>query len=108
MGLFFYVPRGQVLPVGTLLGVYSGQSGESLKIRYKEAQKIFRASDYVVDHSPSFYVVDGKNGNMICGPARSNDNFDIVSTVTLLTTHSTSEWNSSRMPPCRRVTTKPS
>jgi hypothetical protein len=69
MGLFFYVPR-QVLPTGTLLGVYSGRSGESLKIKYKEAQKLFRASDYVVDHSPSSYVVDG--------PARSNDNVDIV------------------------------
>jgi hypothetical protein len=29
-------------------------------------------------HSPSsYYVIDGQNGNMICGPARSNDNFDI-------------------------------
>jgi hypothetical protein len=77
-GLFFYVPRGQVLPAVTLLGVYSGRSGESLKIKYKEAQKLFRASDYVVAHSPSSYVVDGQNGNTICGPARSNDNFDIV------------------------------
>jgi hypothetical protein len=33
MGLFFYVPRGQVLPAGTLPGVYSGRSGESLKIK---------------------------------------------------------------------------
>jgi hypothetical protein len=78
MGLFFYVPRGKVLPTGTLLGVYLGRSGESLKIKYKEAQKLFRASNYVVDHSPSSYVVDGQNGNMICGPAHSNDNFDIV------------------------------
>jgi hypothetical protein len=78
MGLFFYTPRGQVLPAGTLLGVYSGRSDKSLKIKYKEAQKLFRASDYVVDHSPSSYVVDGKNRNTICGPARSNDNFDIV------------------------------
>jgi hypothetical protein len=31
-----------------------------------------------VDHSPSSYVVDGQNGNTICGPASSNDNFDIV------------------------------
>jgi hypothetical protein len=67
-----------VLPAGTLLGVYSGRSGESLKIKYKEAQKFFRASDYVVDHSPSSYVVHGRNGNTICGPARSNDNFDSV------------------------------
>jgi hypothetical protein len=78
MGLFFSVPQGQVLPAGTLLGVYLGRSGESLKIKYKEALKLFRASEYVVDHSPFSYVVDGQHGNTICGPARSNDNFDIV------------------------------
>jgi hypothetical protein len=58
--------------------ICSGLSGESLKIKYKEAQQLFQASDYIVDHSPSSYAVDGQNGNTICGPARTNNNFDIV------------------------------
>jgi hypothetical protein len=103
MGLFLYVPRGQVLPAGTLLVVHSG-SGESLKIKYKEAQKLFRASVYVVDHSPSSYVVDGENKSTICAPMTTLT----LSTVTLHTTHSTSKWKSSRISPCRRVITNPS
>jgi hypothetical protein len=107
MGLFFYVPRGrQVLPTGSLLGMYSGRSGESLKIKYKEAQKLFRASDYVMDHSPSSYVVDEMETQSAGRPAPMTTL--TLSTVTLLTTHSTSEWNSSRMSPCRRIITKPS
>jgi hypothetical protein len=42
MGLFFYVPRGQVLPAGTILGVYLGRSGESLKIKALPSQRLCR------------------------------------------------------------------
>ena len=77
LGLFFRVPKGQTIPAGTMIGVYSGRDSFNLSITFAAAQKLFRSSDYVLSHQPAGYVVDGQNGPIISGPARCNDNFDM-------------------------------
>ena len=78
MGFFFEVLKGQTLQPGTLLGVYSGRSNTSCKLTYQEAILHFKTSDYVLAYGPARYVVGDQDGDTICGPARTNDNFRIV------------------------------
>jgi hypothetical protein len=74
-GLFFSVSPGRFLPAGTLIGVYSGRDTKNLHLTYPQAQRRFANSDYVLAAPRS--SVDGEDGLSICGPARSNDNFDL-------------------------------
>ena len=78
LGVFFEFLKRQTLQPGTLLGVYSGRSNKSAKLAYQEALIHFKTSDYVLAYGPARYVVDGQDGDTICGPAKTNDNFKIV------------------------------
>jgi hypothetical protein len=75
VGLFFEIPPGTSLPGGALLAVYYGRSNVTLQLKYKEAQKLFDTSDYLL--STSRYIVHRQNGLAICGAARANDCFDL-------------------------------
>lgn len=77
LGFFFQIPHGQILPAGTLIGVYSGRDNHNLSLSFAAAQKLFRTSDYVLAFPSGGYIVDGQNGPSISGPARCNDNFDM-------------------------------
>jgi hypothetical protein len=81
MGFFIQVPTGRTLPAGSLIGVYRDRDTTLLKLKASEAQKIFRGSDYVISYGPGGYVVDDRPAvqkqKLICGPARSDENFDI-------------------------------
>jgi hypothetical protein len=107
MGLFFYVPRGKVLPTGTLLEVYSGWSAESLKLNIRRLRS---SSEPVIMLWTTVLLstwLMGKKGTRFAGRPAPMTALTL-STVTSLTTHSTSEWNSSQMSPCWRVIMKPS
>jgi hypothetical protein len=76
-GFFFSISPDRILPVGTLIGVYSGRDTKNLHLTYPQAQRRFANSDYVLAAPRSRYAVDGEDGLTIGGPARSNDNFDL-------------------------------
>jgi hypothetical protein len=76
LGLFFKVER-RGLRVGACIGVYAGRCNKN-RDDYAAALVRFAASDYVLSDKPHRFVVDGQHNDVICGPARSNDNFDIV------------------------------
>jgi hypothetical protein len=55
--------------------------GAAIKIGMTMQRRLygcFAASDYVLSDKPHRFVVDGQHNDVISGPARSNDNFDIV------------------------------
>jgi hypothetical protein len=66
------------LRAGARIGVYEGRCNKNMG-DYAAALVRFAASDYVLSNKPHRFVVDGQHNDVICGPARSNDNFDIVS-----------------------------
>jgi hypothetical protein len=76
LGLFFKVEwRG--IRAGARIGVYEGRCNNN-RDDYSAALERFAASDYVLSDKPHRFVVDSQHNDVICGPARSNDNFDIV------------------------------
>jgi hypothetical protein len=74
---FFQVPKGRTIPPDTLIDVYSGRDNRAHSLSFEGAQKLIRASDYVLAYQPGGYVVDGQNGRNISGPAHCNDNFEM-------------------------------
>jgi hypothetical protein len=76
-GIFFSVSPDRILPAGTLIRVYPGLDTKNLHLTYPQAQRRFANSEYVLAAFRSSYAVDGEDGLTICGPARSNDNFDL-------------------------------
>jgi hypothetical protein len=62
---------------GGRIGVYEGRCNKN-RDDYAAALVRFAASDYVLSDKPHRFVVDGQHNDVISGPARSNDNFDIV------------------------------
>jgi hypothetical protein len=57
--------------------VYEGRCNKN-RDDYAAALVRFAASYYVLSDKPHRFVVDGQHNDVISGPARSNDNFDIV------------------------------
>jgi hypothetical protein len=76
LGLFFKVER-RGLRAGTRISVFEGRCNKN-RDDYAAALVRFAASDYVLSDKPHRFVVDGQHNDVISGPARSNDNFDMV------------------------------
>jgi hypothetical protein len=62
---------------GPVLAFYEGRCNKN-RDDYAAALVRFAASDYVLSDKPHRFVVDGQHNDAISGPARSNDNFDII------------------------------
>jgi hypothetical protein len=65
------------LRAGARIGVYEGRCNKN-RDDYAAALVRFAASDYVLSDKPHSFVVDCQHNDVISGPARSNDNFDMV------------------------------
>ena len=83
------------VPRGYLLGIYCGITNTVMQLSFSEAERQWRASDYVMAYAREGYIVDG---DLTSGPTRVNEGFHTTNAFFLY--NSNQPWVEIRLKGC--------